>query len=499
MLQLFIYFGIIALAITGALLFHPADLLWLGIAFAITMALRFAGEKWARPAGAAFLSGLCYLATFAWLSPMRLDLLPFAISAGWLLSLFIVFTLVTTFSLSQAIYRGLFRDFSREFIWAWSLALGFLAIAIVMNLILTQSPQPMPLILGIMALLGFVGLRHLPAAVKGWFIPSLMILVAVLGGGRMLYGGYLGSTVWKATEELKSGPNSVERLKKLEILIPYDREYKLEMAEFFVQTGDLDQAEAALERSQVLQGNEGRYDAITSAIMLTRGDWGMARLYQDVTISMDCKGNPELWQETATRLGIYPVMIKAMLSSHDERWWDAAVVLENKSDPSQSLLVGRLYWQGNHQKEARERLFIVAARDDLDGITARLALGQKVAGARFISWREMQREGGMEVHQGWNISYDGVSTDVKLAPGDRIWVMALGWGARGIWPVMDVWVDGELWQKVYVEGHLFWPYLLGSIPAGKHEIKLSFANDILVEGGFDRNLTLDGIYIVNKD
>jgi hypothetical protein len=160
-------------------------------------------------------------------------------------------------------------------------------------------------------------------------------------------------------------------------------------------------------------------------------------------------------------------------------------------------LVGRLYWEGNHQKEARERLSAVGGRNDFDGITARLALGQKVAGARFTPWRQMQREGGIEVRQGWNISYDGVSAEVELVPGDRVWVRALGWGARGIWPVMDVQVDGELWQQVYVEGHLYWPYLLDPIPAGKHTLKLCFANDISVEDSFDRNLTLDGVYIVN--
>lgn len=497
MLKILLYTGIIALAVAGALLFHPADLLWLGIGFVITIALRFAGEKWARPAGAAFLSGLCYMAAFAWLSPMRLDLLPFTINPVWLWSLFIVFTLVMILSFLIAIHRGFFRDFSREFMWAWSLALGFLSIAIVMNLILTQSPQPLPLILGILALLGFVGLRWLPGAAKGWFIPILMIIATVLGGGRILYGGHLGSTVWNATEDLKQGTNSVERLEKGECLIPFDREYKLNLAEFCIIVGDLDAAEKALKRSQLLQGDEGRYDAITSIVRLLRGDWGMARLYQDMAINMDSRGKSDLWKETADRLEVDSVLIDAMLFAQDERWWDTAVALETLADPAQALLVGRLYWEGNNQKEAQERLAAVAAQDGLDGITARLVLGQNNTNARFTSWQEMQREGGMEVHQGWNISYDGVSHEVELAPGDRIWVNALGWGARGIWPVMDVWVDGELWQQIYVEGHLFWPYLLNPIPAGRHEIKLSFANDISVEGGFDRNLTLDGIYIVN--
>jgi hypothetical protein len=496
-LKLLIYTGIIALVIVGALLFHPADLLWLGIVFAIMMALRFAGEKWARPAGAVFLSGLCYFAAFAWLSPMRLDLLPFIINAVWLWSLFIVFALVTILSLLVAIRQGFFRDFSREFIWAWLIALTFLVIAIVMNLTLSPSPQPLPLLLGILALLGFVGLRNLPAAAKGWFIPILAIIVLMLGGGRMLYGGYLGGTVWKTVEELKSDPNSIERLQKLESLIPYDREYKLNLAEFCVLVGDMDSAEKALERSQLLKGNEGRYDAIKSAMAALRGDWGTARLYQDMAINMDSSGKDMLWREVASRLGLDLVQIKAMLSAHNERWWDAAIAMESKADPSQLLLVGRLYWEGNHQKEARERLSAVALWDDLDGITARLALEQKIKDSRIISWQQMEHHGGMEVHMGWNISYDGVSTEVELATGDRIWVKALGWGARGIWPVMDVWVDGELFQQVYVEGHLYWPYLLDPVPAGKHSIKFSFANDISVEGGFDRNLTLDGIYIVN--
>jgi len=495
--KLFIYIGIVILGIAGALLFHPVDLLWLGIAFIITMVLRFAGEKWARLAGAVFLSGLCYLAAFAWLSPLRLGLLPFTISDICLWLLFILLAIINLLSVSLAFRQGFFTGFSREFIWAWFIALGFLLIAIVMNLILSASPQLLPLILAIMALLGFVGFRYLPSAGKGWFIPIVAVIVLTLGGGRMLYGGYLGSTVWKASEELKSDPNSVERLEKLECLIPYDREYKLDLAEFCVQMGDLEQAAEALERSQLLRGDQGHYDAINSAMALLRGHWGMARLYQDMAIDMDARGNPELWQETATRLGIDPVDIKAMLSAHNERWWDAAVALESQADPSHSLLIGRLYWEGNHQKEARERLSVVAAQDNLDGITAQLTLDQLVSGTRKISWQAMERNGGMEVHAGWNISYDGVTTDIEIAAGDRIWVMALGWGARGIWPVMDVWVDGELFQQVYVEGHLYWAYLLEPIPTDRHTIKLSFANDISVEGSFDRNLTLDGIYIVN--
>jgi GH35 family endo-1,4-beta-xylanase len=103
---------------------------------------------------------------------------------------------------------------------------------------------------------------------------------------------------------------------------------------------------------------------------------------------------------------------------------------------------------------------------------------------------------GAAMPGGWNLHSEGDVGDYVRA--DRagtvpVIVRAYGSPCKGVWPNMQIMVDGEPGSSVTVDSKDWAEYTLkAAIPAGVHTVTVAFTNDA-VEGSEDRNLYLQKI------
>jgi hypothetical protein len=72
-------------------------------------------------------------------------------------------------------------------------------------------------------------------------------------------------------------------------------------------------------------------------------------------------------------------------------------------------------------------------------------------------------------------------------------VFAGGTPAKSEYPIVEVRIDGRLVGRIHTTGFHCRPYpVTADLPAGRHELRLAFVND-LCEGGEDRNLSLEKV------
>lgn len=94
----------------------------------------------------------------------------------------------------------------------------------------------------------------------------------------------------------------------------------------------------------------------------------------------------------------------------------------------------------------------------------------------------------------WNIWANGSisTTTTALTAGTKnVTVVAHGDPAGGVWPVMEIRVDGTLVKTVTVGTDVWQPYSVSlSLAAGTHTVQVSYTNDGSVDGN-DRNLLVD--------
>jgi hypothetical protein len=99
---------------------------------------------------------------------------------------------------------------------------------------------------------------------------------------------------------------------------------------------------------------------------------------------------------------------------------------------------------------------------------------------------------GSAAHFGCN---GWIKTPIEVAAAGRytMEVVAGGTAAQGVYPHVEVRIDGKKAVKVQLTSGGLRPYPVAiELPAGKHELSLAFTNDLNV-GGEDRNLTLDKV------
>jgi len=108
------------------------------------------------------------------------------------------------------------------------------------------------------------------------------------------------------------------------------------------------------------------------------------------------------------------------------------------------------------------------------------------------------RTAGAAMPGGWNLHSNGEVGDyvrAETAGTHTVLVRARGTPCKGVWPLMQVYVDGDPGASAFVDSKEFADYTLkAEIPAGVHLLTVAFLNDAL-EGGEDRNLFLDRIEI----
>jgi len=88
-----------------------------------------------------------------------------------------------------------------------------------------------------------------------------------------------------------------------------------------------------------------------------------------------------------------------------------------------------------------------------------------------------------------------VKTPIEVAAAGRytMELVASGTPAAGVYPLVEVAIDGAKLGQVQLTSGAWRSYFLGvSLPAGAHELRLSFVNDFNT-GGEDRNLMLDKV------
>jgi hypothetical protein len=89
--------------------------------------------------------------------------------------------------------------------------------------------------------------------------------------------------------------------------------------------------------------------------------------------------------------------------------------------------------------------------------------------------------------------YIGTKVQVAAAGRYTMEVMASGTPAQGVYPHVEVGLDGQKIGEVQLTGGGWRAYPLSvELPAGEHELRLTFTNDLNV-GGEDRNLMLDKV------
>ena len=90
--------------------------------------------------------------------------------------------------------------------------------------------------------------------------------------------------------------------------------------------------------------------------------------------------------------------------------------------------------------------------------------------------------------------YIATPIQVKAAGRYTLEVFAGGTPAKGEYPIVEVRIDGQLIGRIHTTGFNCRPYPVTAefSPAGRHELRLAFVND-LCEGGEDRNLCLEKV------
>jgi len=88
-----------------------------------------------------------------------------------------------------------------------------------------------------------------------------------------------------------------------------------------------------------------------------------------------------------------------------------------------------------------------------------------------------------------------VQTPIEVAAAGRYWLelVASGTPAAGVYPLVDAAIDGKTIGRIQLASGARRSYFLDvDLPAGKHELRLSFVNDFSANGE-DRNLALDKV------
>lgn len=94
-----------------------------------------------------------------------------------------------------------------------------------------------------------------------------------------------------------------------------------------------------------------------------------------------------------------------------------------------------------------------------------------------------------------------IKTTIQVAAAGRytVEVVAGGTECEGVYPLVEVRLDGRKVGQVQLTGGSWRPYALGvELPEGEHELTLAFVNDKSIPGVSDRNLMLDKVLFTRE-